>query len=98
MECQGLVVNEKTHECTLNEKPLLLTPTEFSILCILCRNRGRVVGAEELFRQVWGEAYYNKNSNTVTAHIRHLREKMGDSFENPRYIKTVWGCGYKIEG
>lgn len=97
LECGGLVLNEKTHECSLNEKPLLLTPTEFAILCILCRNKGRVVGAEELFRQVWGEAYYNKNSNTVTAHIRHLREKMGDSFENPRYIKTVWGCGYKIE-
>lgn len=96
--CGGLVVNERTHECTLNEKPLSLTPTEFSILCILSRNRGKVVSAEALFYQVWGDAYFSKNSNTVTAHIRHLREKMGDSFENPKYIKTVWGCGYKIEG
>lgn len=98
MQCKGLVVNERTHDCTLNEKPLTLTPTEFAILCILCRNRGKVVSTEAIFRQVWKDAYFCKNSNTVTAHIRHLREKMGDSFENPKYIKTVWGCGYKIEG
>lgn len=96
--CGGLVLDEKKHTCILNEKPLSLTPTEFSILSILCRNRGKVVSAEALFRQVWGEEYFCKNSNTVTAHIRHLREKLGDSFENPKYIKTVWGCGYKIEG
>ncbi len=98
LTCGGLVLNERTHECLLHEKPLLLTPTEFTILCILCKNRGKVVSAEELSMQIWGEAYFSKNSNTVTAHIRHLREKMGDSFENPRYIKTVWGYGYKIEG
>ena len=97
LTCGGLVLNEKTHDCTLHEKPLLLTPTEFTILCILCRNKGKVVSAEELCRQIWGEAYFSRNSNTVTAHIRHLREKMGDSFENPRYIRTVWGYGYKIE-
>lgn len=96
--CGGLVLDEKKHACTLNEKPLSLTPTEFSILSILCRNAGKVVSAEMLSRQVWGEAYFSKNTNTVTAHIRHLREKLGDSFEEPRYIKTVWGCGYKIEG
>lgn len=93
----GLVLNIKTHECTLNEKPLTLTPTEFSILCILCRQKGNVVSAEELFHQIWGDEYYSKSNNTITVHIRHLREKMGDSFENPKYIKTVWGCGYKIE-
>lgn len=93
----GLVLNIRTHECTLNEKPLSLTPTEFSILCILCRQKGRVVSAEELFHQIWKDEYFSKNNNTITVHIRHLREKMGDSFENPKYIKTVWGCGYKIE-
>ncbi|HCT91342.1 MAG TPA: VanR-ABDEGLN family DNA-binding response regulator [Lachnospiraceae bacterium] len=93
----GLVLNSKTHECTLNEKPLALTPTEFSILRILCVQKGNVVSAEELFHQIWGDEYYSKSNNTVTVHIRHLREKMGDSFEKPRYIKTVWGCGYKIE-
>ena len=95
--CRGLVLDEKTHTCLLNEKPLLLTPTEFSILSILCKNKGRVVSAEELFYRVWGDACYEKQSNTVTAHIRHLREKMGDSFENAQYMRRVWGCGYQIE-
>lgn len=93
----GLVLNIRTHECTLNEKPLSLTPTEFSILQILCRKPGSVVSAEELFHQIWKDEYYSKSNNTITVHIRHLREKMGDSFEKPKYIKTVWGCGYKIE-
>lgn len=94
----GLVLNTKTHECILNERPLALTPTEFSILKILCQQRGNVVSSEELFHQIWGNEYYSKNNNTITVHIRHLREKMGDSFEEPKYIKTVWGVGYKIEG
>ncbi|MCI8582061.1 MAG: VanR-ABDEGLN family response regulator transcription factor [Dorea sp.] len=93
----GLVLNIRTHECMLNEKPLSLTPTEFSILHILCREKGNVVSAEELFHQIWRDEYYSKSNNTITVHIRHLREKMGDSFEDPKYIKTVWGCGYKIE-
>ncbi len=93
----GLVLNIKTHECILNEKPLSLTPTEFSILWILCQKKGNVVSAEELFHEIWGDEYYDKNNNTITVHIRHLREKMGESFEDPKYIKTVWGCGYKIE-
>lgn len=94
----GLMLNNKTHECTLNERPLNLTPTEFSILWILCQRKGQVVSAEELFYLIWQDEYYVKNNNTITVHIRHLREKMGDSFEEPKYIKTVWGCGYKVEG
>lgn len=94
----GLLLNDRTHECWLNEKQLNLTPTEFSILRILCQRKGQVVSAEELFHLIWEDEYYTKNNNTITVHIRHLREKMGDSFENPKYIKTVWGCGYKIEG
>lgn len=93
----GLVLNVRTHECILNEKPLSLTPTEFSILRILCEQKGNVVSAEELFHQIWGDEYFSKSNNTITVHIRHLREKMNDSFEDPKYIKTVWGCGYKIE-
>lgn len=93
----GLVLNRKTHECTLNEKTLSLTPTEFEILAILCEKKGSVVSSEELFHQIWKDEYYSKNNNTITVHILHLREKMQDSFEKPKYIKTVWGCGYKIE-
>lgn len=93
----GLVLDMDTHECTLNEKKLSLTPTEFSILWVLCSNRGRVVSSEELFREVWGDKYFTNSNNTVMVHIRHLREKMQDSAEHPKYIKTVWGVGYKIE-
>ncbi len=97
LTARGLVINLDTHECLLNERELSLTPIEFSILWILCANRGKVVGSEDLFQQVWGEKYYSNSNNTVMVHIRHLREKMGDSAERPRYIKTVWGVGYKFE-
>lgn len=93
----GLVMDKDTHECTLNEKRLSLTPTEFSILWLLASNRGRVVSSEELFHEVWGDKYFTSSNNTVMVHIRHLREKMHDSAEHPKYIKTVWGVGYKIE-
>ena len=93
----GLVMNIKKHECILNEKPITLTPTEFSILRILLQNKGNVVSSEDIFHQLWQHEYYNKNNNTITVHIRHLREKLNDSSEVPKYIKTVWGVGYKIE-
>ncbi|MDD9149983.1 MULTISPECIES: VanR-ABDEGLN family response regulator transcription factor [unclassified Sporolactobacillus] len=93
----GLVLDMATHECMLNEKKLSLTPTEFSILWVLCSNRGRVVSSEELFHEVWGDKYFTNSNNTVMVHIRHLREKMHDSAEHSKYIKTVWGIGYKIE-
>ncbi|MDR2711640.1 MAG: VanR-ABDEGLN family response regulator transcription factor [Clostridiales bacterium] len=93
----GLVIDVNTHECLLNEKPLALTPTEFSILRILCERKGTVVSSEQLFREIWKDEYYHKSNNTVTIHIRNLREKMGDTADNPKYIKTVWGVGYKIE-
>ncbi|MFJ8511499.1 VanR-ABDEGLN family response regulator transcription factor [Lysinibacillus xylanilyticus] len=96
IDFSGLILEQKTRKCMLNEKQLSLTPTEFSILWFLCENRGRVVSSEELFQEVWGEKYYSSN-NTVMVHIRHLREKMNDSAENPKFIKTVWGVGYTIE-
>lgn len=97
IEHSGLVLNVKTHECYLNEKLLSLTPMEFSILHYLLLEKGNVVTAESLFHHIYKDEYYTKNNNTITVHIRHLREKMGDSFEKPKYIKTVWGVGYKIE-
>ncbi|GAB0168025.1 VanR-ABDEGLN family response regulator transcription factor [Lysinibacillus sp. CTST325] len=96
IDFSGLILEQKTRKCMLNEKQLSLTPTEFSILWFLCVNRGRVVSSEELFQEVWGEKYYSGN-NTVMVHIRHLREKMNDSAENPKFITTVWGVGYTIE-
>ena len=94
LEHAGLTMNIKTHECLLNEKPLTLTPTEFSLLRILLENKGQVVSAEEMFHQIWQDEYYTKSNNTITVHIRHLREKLGES---AGYIKTIWGVGYKIE-
>lgn len=91
-----LILNTKTYECELDGEPLSLTPTEFSILRILLENQGTVVTLEELFHRIWKDEYYSKNSSTITVHIRHLREKLKDTTEKPKYIKTIWGVGYKI--
>lgn len=93
----GLVLDIDAHTCTVNDALISLTPTEFKILQSLCEKKGSVVTSEELFHAVWQDEYYDKNSNTITVHVRHLREKMGDVTDEPRYIKTVWGVGYKIE-
>lgn len=91
-----LTLNTQTYECELNGEAVALTPTEFSILRILLEKQGAVVSIEELFRSVWKDEYYSKNSSTITVHIRHLREKLKDTTEKPQYIKTIWGVGYKI--
>lgn len=96
IDFNGLVINRGTHECMFYEKELGLTPIEFDILWMLCENRGQVISAERLFESVWGEKYLERN-NTVMVHIRRLREKMGEPSRNPRFIKTVWGVGYKVE-
>lgn len=92
-----LMLDKKAHTCSLDGEAVELTPTEFAILRILLENRGNAVSAEELFHQIWRDEYYSKSNNTITVHIRHLREKLGDSTDKPKYIKTVWGVGYKIE-
>ncbi len=96
-DIRGLIINKDTHKCTLFGKTLSLTPIEFSILWYLCDNKGRVVSSEELFEAVWEEKYLD-NNNTVMAHIGRLREKMKESSKKPKFIETVWGVGYKIEG
>ena len=89
MVCSDLVLDTKKHECLLNEKPVALTPTEFSILQILLENRGNVISGEELFHKIWKDEYYIKSNNTITVHIRRLREKLNDTLEIPKYIKTI---------
>ena len=96
IDIKGLVINKDTHKCTLYGKEVMLTPTEFNILWLLCENRGKVVSSEEIFEKVWGEKFLDCN-NTVMVHIRRLREKLNEPARNPRFIKTVWGVGYKIE-
>ena len=95
-EFAGLQVNTQTHECFLYDEPIALTPTEFGILKLLCERAGKVVPTEEIFETVWGERYLDSN-NTVMVHIRRIREKLHEPAKNPRFVKTVWGEGYKLE-
>lgn len=96
LKYENLELDAASYECRLNGELVALTPTEFSILRILLENLGTVVSVEDLFKGIWKEEYYNKNSSTITVHIRHIREKLHDTEEKPFYIKTVWGIGYKI--
>lgn len=96
LDIRGLRIDHEKHECFLYDQPVPLTPTEFDILWLLASNRGRVFSAEELFGKVWGEEYLESN-NTVMVHIRRLRAKLGENTRKPKFIKTVWGVGYKIE-
>jgi len=94
---KGLILNRKSKKISINGSEIKLTPTEFKILEVLLERKGEVLSGEELFHLIWEDDYYSKSTNTITVHIRNLREKMGDSFEKPQYIKTVWGVGYIIE-
>ncbi|WP_418722146.1 response regulator transcription factor [Enorma sp.] len=94
----GLEINPEAHTVTVDDKPVRCTPIEYSILLYLAENRGRVVPVEDLFRAVWNEEFMQGSNNTVMVHIRHLREKIGDDAQNPRFIKNIWGVGYTIEG
>lgn len=96
IEISGLEVNMSTHICKLYGEELDFTPIEFRIVSTLCKNAGKVVATQELFEAVWGEQYLD-SSNTVMVHIRRIREKMKEKPKNPKFIKTVWGVGYKIE-
>jgi len=96
IEINGLVIDKDEHKCLLYEKAVDLTPMEFEILLYLASNRGKVISSEELFEKVWKEKYFDSN-NTVMVHIRRIREKLGENTKDPKFIKTVWGVGYKIE-
>ncbi len=96
LDIRGLVINRGMHTCTLFGESISLTPIEFSILWHLCLHQGKVVSSEALFEAVWGEKFLD-NNNTVMAHIGRLREKLHEPPRKPRFIKTVWGVGYKVE-
>lgn len=91
-----LVINTSTHEVHVDGREVKLTPTEFSILELLARNRGIVFSAERIYERVWNERFY-QSDNTVMVHVRKIREKLEENTRQPRFIKTVWGVGYKIE-
>lgn len=92
----GLAVDEAAHTCHLYGRQVILTPTEFSILLLLLKNRGRVLGSEEIFETVWQEKYLESN-NTVMTHIQKLRKKLDDTEKDKKYIQTIWGVGYKLD-
>ena len=92
----GLEIDQDKHICKLYDKQVELTPMEFDILLYLAQKRGNVVSSEELFEKVWKEKYL-ENNNTVMVHIRRIREKLNEDTKKPKFIKTVWGVGYKIE-
>lgn len=96
LKYEHLELDTVSYECHLNGELVALTPTEFAILRMLLENLGTVVSVEDLFKSIWKDEYYSKNSSTITVHIRHIREKLHDTGEKPFYIKTVWGVGYKI--
>ena len=91
----GLTLNEETVEVTVDEHPVKLTPLEFKILALLMKNPGRVFSAEEIYERVCNERAVN--TDTIMVHIRNIREKTEVNPKNPKYVKVVWGIGYKIE-
>ena len=92
----GLILNDDTKEVTVDGAEVRLTPTEYRILALLTANAGRVYTIYQIYDAVWEEPAFNPE-NTVAVHIRHIREKIEINPKEPRYLKVVWGTGYKIE-
>ncbi|HEK4552193.1 TPA: response regulator transcription factor, partial [Clostridioides difficile] len=91
----GLELNENTKEVSVDGKHIKATPIEFKILSLLMRNAGRVFSADEIYERVWNDNAVN--TDTVMVHVRNIREKIEVDPKNPKYLKVVWGVGYKIE-
>lgn len=91
----GLELNEDTVEVSVDGNPVKLTPMEFKILQLLMKNPGRVFSADEIYERVWNEKAVN--TETIMVHVRNIREKIEIDAKNPKYLKVVWGVGYKIE-
>lgn len=93
---EDMLINKKSHEVSIFDIEAKLTPIEYDILILLAENRGRVFSTDEIYERVWREPSFN-SCNTVSVHIRRLRKKIEINTKDPRYIKVVWGVGYKIE-
>lgn len=91
----GLELNEDTVEVTVDGEPVRLTPMEFKIVQLLIKNPGRVFSADEIYERIWNEKAVN--TDTLMVHVRNIREKIEIDPRNPKYLKVVWGVGYKID-
>jgi two-component system, OmpR family, response regulator VanR len=98
VEAGGLVIYPDQRKVTLYGNTVELTPKEFDILYLLASHPKKVFSVENIFRQLWGEAYYEVGNNTVMVHIRTLRKKLGEDKKTHQWIKTIWGVGYTFNG
>lgn len=92
----GLVINDDQKMVTVDGESIKLTPIEYNILLLLVKNQGRVFSIEQIYESIWNEEALGAD-NTVAVHIRHIREKIEINPKDPRYLKVVWGVGYKVE-
>ena len=92
----GLVINDDLKEVLVDDEPVKLTPIEYNILLLLVKNQGKVFSINQIYESIWNEDAIGAD-NTVAVHIRHIREKIEINPREPRYLKVVWGVGYKIE-
>lgn len=92
---RGLVLDTESKSVTVDGEAVRLTPLEYKILELLCRHPGKVFSTEEIYRQVWNDDIVSDNA--IAVHVRHIREKIEINPKEPRYLKVVWGVGYKIE-
>ncbi|MBP5624635.1 MAG: response regulator transcription factor [Lachnospiraceae bacterium] len=92
----GLVIHDDTKEVFVDDEPVKLTPIEYNILLLLVKNQGRVFSIDQIYEKIWNEQAIGAD-NTVAVHIRHIREKIEINPREPRYLKVVWGVGYKVD-
>lgn len=92
----GLMINDDLKEVTVDGELVKLTPIEYNILLLLVKNQGKVFSIEQIYENIWNEDAIGAD-NTVAVHIRHIREKIEINPKEPRYLKVVWGVGYKVE-
>ena len=92
----GLAINDDLKEVTEDGEPVKLTPIEYNILLLLVKHQGKVFSIDQIYENIWNENAVGVD-NTVAVHIRHIREKIEINPKEPRYLKVVWGVGYKIE-
>ena len=95
-EAGGLVINDELKKVTVDGEEVKLTPIEYNILLLLMKNKGKVFSISQIYEEIWNEEAIGAD-NTVAVHIRHIREKIEINPKEPRYLKVVWGVGYKVE-